>query len=164
MTFGDRTCFLVYETGPRVLELIASLPAVEIATPLPGILKISDGFFQQMDSGPFVGRACDEGVSVTMAPGLDPVSVQLFVDSVTADLITGAYRDAFLNFHVSDSSPRGLRWKEAIARVVSEEKNFTSMTVIVEETSFRLPALCFPENPVTYVMAIVAFLYTLMRM
>jgi len=94
--------------------------------------------------------------ALLLAPNVIP---SVILNSEYEGVYAGVFviRDAFLNFHVSDSSPRGLRWKEAIARVVSEEKNFTSTTVIVEETSFRLPNLCFSEN---HLMAIVAFLST----
>ena len=58
MNDGNRTCFVVHETKDRVLEV---LPALEVAIPLPSIFKIAEGFFDRMDSGGFVGNACQKG-------------------------------------------------------------------------------------------------------
>lgn len=156
MNDGSCACFVVHATKDKV-DLLADL---EIATPVPGIFKIAEGFFDQMNSDAFVGAACRKGVHVTTAPGFDPVDVQELADRVRTRLSTGTYRQDLANFFVSTDSVRGQRWQERIATAVSHAKNFTSIEVIADTPYLSIPDLCFPEDS-SSIIAIVAYLATL---
>ena len=155
---ANRSCFLAYETRSRVVELITVLPDLEIATPLPSVLKIASGFFDQMNSGAFIDRACQQGIRLTTSPGMDLGSIQDLASSITTDLSSGSYRQELTHFFVPDS-PRGQTWQDRIATADLDAKNFT-VVVNVEETLLTIRDLCFPETS-AYIMALVAYLASL---
>ena len=155
---GTRTCFYLHETRDHVLDLTTSVSTLEFAMPLPGVLKIAQGFPHRIDSNAFIEdeSASTGGIRVTLFPGISPDDTLACRDAIRLDLSTGTYLQRLATHFYSS----GTDWQKHLA--VASTCSLDGLQVSLELPYLTVRGLrSIRGNHTSCLFALLAYLTTL---